>query len=254
MTGLDLSPAPSAAPRVRRILAHARMEVTLVCRNGEQLLLNVVIPVAALVAGLLFGGGLGLDPRGFPASVMALAIWSTGFTSLAINTAFERRYGVLERLVATPLAKADLIAGKALATLAIAAGQLVLLGAIAYAFGWTPTPTAPQSVLALVGIPCAIAAFAGFALALAGRLRAEATLGLANLIYLAVAAGGAVMLPVGAYPAPLRQVLTLLPFGALGELLRGWATGTASPLALLVLMAWAAISLLVARKAFRWTS
>ncbi len=255
---IDLSPAPTdapaAAPRARRILGHARMEATLLLRNGEQLLLNLVIPVGALIAGLLAGGRLGLDPRGFPASIMALALWSTSFTSLAINTAFERRYGVLERLVATPLTKADLIAGKALATLAIAVAQLVLLGAIAFAFGWTPTPTLPGTLLALLGVPLAIVAFAGLALTLAGRLRAEATLGLANLVYVVVAAGAAVVLPVGAYPPPLQPLLAVLPFGALGELLRGWATGTASPLFVALLAAWAALTLLVARKAFRWTS
>lgn len=251
---MDLSPAPSAAPRGARIASHARMESVLLLRNGEQLLLNLVIPVAALVGGLVAGGRLGLDPATFPASVMALALWSTGFTSLAINTAFERRYGVFERLAATPLSKLDLIAGKALATVAIAVGQLALLGAIAAALGWRPSPTASGLVAALVGAPLAIASFAGLALSLAGRVRAEATLGLANLVYLAVAAGGAVLLPVTAYPEPLRPVLAALPFGALGELLRGTAAGSSPWILVLVLACWAALSLLLARKAFRWIS
>jgi len=250
---LDLSPAPADAPRARRILSHARMEATLLLRNGEQLLLNLVIPLAALVGGLLFGGRLGLDPRTFPASVIALALWSTGFTSLAINTAFERRYGVLERLVATPLSKADLIAGKALATASIAAAQVVVLAVVAAALGWRPTPTPLGTLVAIAGAALAVACFAGFALALAGRLRAEATLGLANLVYLLVAAAGGLVLPAASYPAPLSAVDPLLPFGALGDLLRGWADGTASPVPLAVLAVWALASLLLARKAFRWT-
>ncbi len=251
---LSLAPDAAASPRVARVLSHARMEATLLLRNGEQLLLALVIPVAALVAGLVAGERFGLDPQSFPASVMALALWSTSFTSLAINTAFERRYGVLERLVATPLSKGDLIAGKALATAAIAGGQLVLLAGVALAAGWRPAPTPAQTVVVLACAPLAVVCFAGFALTLAGRLRAEATLGLANLLYLAVAALGAVVLPVSAYPEPVRPLLAVLPFGALGEALRAWATGVVLAWPLGVLAAWAAASLLVARKAFRWTS
>jgi ABC-2 type transport system permease protein len=251
---LDLAPAPGAAPRARRVLGHARMEATLLVRNGEQLLLNLVIPVGALVAGLMVGDRLGLDPREFPASVMALALWSTGFTSLAINTGFERRYGVLERLAATPLTRGDLVLGKALATASVAAGQLIVLAVVAAALGWRPSPTLPQSLIALAGAALAVVTFAGLALALAGRLRAEATLGLANLIYLVVAAAGAVVLPASAYPPPLAGLLPWLPFGALGELLRGWAVGAAPWPPVAALAVWAVLSVVVARKAFRWTS
>ena len=48
---LDLSPAPGAAPLARQVRAQASMEVRLLLRNGEQLLLAVVIPVLVLVGG-----------------------------------------------------------------------------------------------------------------------------------------------------------------------------------------------------------
>ena len=54
-------------------------------------------------------------------------MWSSAFTSVAISTAFERRYGVLERLATTPLGKPGLLAGKALAVIMIMFGQLVIL-------------------------------------------------------------------------------------------------------------------------------
>jgi len=253
-SALDLAPRASAAPRARRVLAHARTELAMTARNGEQLLLNLAIPVGLLVAGTLAGGRLGLDPTTFPASVLALAVWSASFTSLAIGTAFERRYGVLERLTATPLSRTDLIAGKALATSGIAAAQLVLLAGVAAALGWRPAPAPAQTLAALTGVVLAALAFAGFALALAGRLRAEAVLGLANLVYLAGAAGGALLLPASAHPPTVAAVLRLLPFGALGELLRAWASGASDWLGVGVLAAWAAVSLFVARKAFRWIS
>ena len=48
---LDLSPAPGAAPLARQVRAQASMEVRLLLRNGEQLLLAVVIPVLVLIGG-----------------------------------------------------------------------------------------------------------------------------------------------------------------------------------------------------------
>lgn len=251
---LDLSPSPGAAPRARRILAHARTEASLLLRNGEQLLLALVIPLGLLVAGMLFGDRIGLDPVAFPASVLALALWSTSFTSLAITTAFERRYGVLERLVATPLTRSDLITGKALASASIAGGQVLLVAVVAVALGWRPEVQPLPLLDAVVAAVLALVAFASFALALAGRLRAEATLAVANLIYLVVAAGGALVLPLASYPAWAQPLLAALPPAQLGETLRGAASGSVSPLHLVGLALWAAVALLVARKAFRWTS
>lgn len=251
---LDLSPAPAPAPRARRIVAHARTEARLMVRNGEQLLLALVIPGALLAAGSLFAGRAGLDVRAVPASVLALALWSTSFTSLAITTGFERRHGVLERLVATPLTRGDLVAGKALATASVAAAQVLVLAVAAFALGWRPSPQPAQVVVALAASALALVTFASWALTLAGRLPAEVTLAVSNLLYLLVAAGGALVLPLAAHPTWAQPVLALTPSGALGETLRLTATGGFDPAPLLVLAAWAAASLLVARKAFRWTS
>lgn len=256
MTAIDWTPSTGApsAPRGRRILSHARTEASLMMRNGEQLLLALVIPLGLLVGGHLFGDRVGLDPQAFPASVIALALWSTSFSSLAIATGFERRYGVLERLAATPLTRGDLITGKALGSASIAAGQVLLIAVVALALGWRPTPDPAQVVVAVVAALLALVTFAAFALALAGSLRAEATLALANLVYIVVAAAGALVLPISAYPAWAEWPLRLSPSGALGETLRLAATGGTDALPLLVLAAWAAVALIVARKAFRWTS
>ena len=72
-----------------RVLRHAAMELRMLLRNGEQLLLAFAIPLGLLLGGLAWGPGLGLDPRVFPASVVAVATWSTAFTSLAVATGFE---------------------------------------------------------------------------------------------------------------------------------------------------------------------
>lgn len=251
---LDLSPRAGLAPRVKRVSRHALLETTLLMRNGEQLLLSLVIPLGLLVSGMLLGERFGLDPRAFPASVFALALWSTSFTSLAINTAFERRNGVLERLAATPLTRSDLVAGKAIATTAIALAQVTIIAVVALVMGWRPALNPCQAGLAVLAAALCLVTFACFALAIAGRLRAEATLAVANLIYLVVAAGGGLVVPLSAYPDAVQVPLLLLPSGALGESLRAAATGSCQPVLVLICAAWTVVALTVARKAFRWIS
>ena len=82
-----------------RVARHAGMELRMLLRNGEQLLLAFAIPLGLVIGGLLWGRQFGLDGNTFPASVIAVAVWSTAFTSLGVATGFERRYGGLERLV-----------------------------------------------------------------------------------------------------------------------------------------------------------
>lgn len=251
MTGHPVQAQPGVAPWVR-ILHHARMELAMVLRNGEQLLLALVIPLGLLVGGMLFGQRFGVDRTTFPASILALAIWSTAFTSLAVATGFERRYGVLERLVATPLTRRDLLAGKMLSVAAIATGQLALLCGTALALGWRPVPSLAGTGVALISLPLAVATFAALALAMSGTLKAEVTLGLANLVYLLGLTLGGLVLEAGVFPEGAGQVIRLLPTAALGDALRAWANGSADVMTLPVLSLWAAGSALLAGRVFRW--
>lgn len=253
MTALDLRPAAAAAPRSRRIVRHAALEARLVVRNGEQLLLALVIPLALIVGQAFLGARLGIDPTTFVPSVIALGLWSTGFTSLAITTAFERRYGVLERLAATPLRPADLVAGKASSVAVLAVGQAVVLVVAGLVSGWAPRPGGWQTLVVATTVPLALVAFTTAALALSGRGSAELTLGLANLIYLLGAAAG-VLVPLTLFPGWLQPVLACLPTAALAEALRAWATGSVVPWPILTTLIWSIAGLLLARKAFRWTS
>ncbi|GAB3822311.1 ABC transporter permease [Tessaracoccus terricola] len=245
---LDLSPTGTAAPRRQQVLAHARTEATLIIRNGEQALLALVIPIAILFGGRFFGDRLGLPFATTAPSVLALAIWSSCFTSLAIATGFERRYNVLERLSATPLGKTGILLGKALGIAAITTAQVAVLGMVALVLGWRPMPDTVHVLVALGCAALAMVAFAGLALSLAGTARPEVTLALANLVYLVGMAAG-IMLPADRYPTWLQPVIQLLPTGALGEGLR---SGT--PLSLVVLAAWSVIGLALARRVFSWTS
>jgi ABC-2 type transport system permease protein len=252
VTALDLSPAPAPAPAAKRIVRHGLTEARLLSRNGEQLLLALVIPLAILVAGRFANVSMSLDL--LAPSVLALAVWSSAFTSIAITTAFERRYGVLERLATTPLGKSGLLAGKALAVIMIMLGQLVILTGAALGLGWRPRFTALSALVAIVTVILATATFVCLALLLAGRLRAESVLGVANLVYVILVVGGGLIIPVSRYPAALRPVIEALPTAALGEGLRAAAHGLVLVWPVLVLLAWLVAAGLAAWKGFRWTS
>lgn len=251
---LDFTPRPGGADRRPMVLNHALTEARLILRNGEQLLVALVIPLGLLLFGRFAGARFGITERTIAPNVLALAVWSSCFTSLAIATAFERRYGVLERLAATPLGRGGLLAGKAIGIALIATGQFLVLGAVGQVLGWRITPDAWQWPIMLLGVPLAMFVFANLALAMAGLLRAEATLALANLVYLLGLVLGGIMWPISSFPRLVQPVLQMLPTGALGEILRHWTTGGTTWHSLFVLAVWAVLSHLLARKAFRWTS
>ena len=134
------APSPGAAPLGSMVLAQARMEARLMLRNGEQVLLAVVIPLIVLAGGLAGIDRLGLEFRHRPIDVLtpgvlALAVMSTAFTSLAIATGFERRYGVIKRLGSSPLPRHGLLLGKVSALLLIEALQVVVISSVALALG-----------------------------------------------------------------------------------------------------------------------
>ncbi|MDX6324577.1 MAG: type transport system permease protein [Nocardioidaceae bacterium] len=251
------TPMPGAAPFPRQVLAQARMETKLLLRNGEQLLLALVIPVLVLFAGVVGIDRLDLSLSHPPIDeltpgVLALAVLSTSFTSLAIATGFERRYGVLKRLGASPLPRQGLLLGKVGSLLAVEVLQVVVIGGVALALGWSPAVTTRGVTGALVTGVLGTAAFAALGLFVAGVLRAEATLAAANLIYLLLAAGGGVVLPVSSY-GRFASVVGWLPSGALGSGLRESLIAGTFPLGQsLVLIAWAALGTVLTARTFKW--
>jgi ABC-2 type transport system permease protein len=184
--------------------------------------------------------------------VLALAVMSTSFTSLAIATGFERRYGLLKRLGASPLPRFGLLLGKVVALLGVQLLQAVVIGGVGLALGWRPGGGVPGVLLALVAALLGTMAFASLGLALAGTLRAEATLAAANLVYLLLMMGGGVVLPRTSYGAA-GGVLRLLPSGALGDAMRAALLhGDADLVALAVLAVWALAGAALASRFFRW--
>lgn len=251
---LHFRPDPAAAPVARRVLAQARFDVIAILRNGEQVLLTLVLPLLVLV-GLSrtdvvdLGAGRQVDLAA--PGVLALAVMSTAFTGQAIATGFDRRAGLLRLLGTTPLGRGGLLAGRVLAVLCVELLQVAVLGGTALVLGWRPQPAGllPAALALVTGT----AAFVALGLVLAGTLRAEAVLAAANLVWVLLLAGGGVVLPPERL-GPLEPVATWLPSGALGEAARTALGSGAWPGAeLLVLLAWAAVAGVATARWFRWT-
>jgi len=256
VTTLDFTPAPGAAPLPRMVLAQAGAEMRAMLRNGEQLLLTMVIPILVLVG---FSTAPLLDLPGerridyVTPGVLALAIMSTAFTGQAIATGFERRYGVLKRLGATPLSRPGLMLAKTLAIVGVEIVQVALIVAVALALGWRPV-LFYGLVDPVLFVVLGTAAFSGLGLLMAGTLRAEATLAAANLVYLVMLGLGGVVFPIYEFPQAMWLVLELLPITALTTGLRDLLTGESGYpyLALFVLFGWAVAGLTLAALTFRW--
>jgi ABC-2 type transport system permease protein len=257
LTGDWPAPAPGAAPMRQMVAAQAGLELRTLLRNGEQLLLTLIIPVLLLIAFghenlVSIGSGRRIDF--VVPGILALTVLSTAFTSLAIGTGFERRYGVLKRLGAAPLSRTGLIAAKTLTVLVVEAAQAVIVLAVGAALGWSPHASPAAVAWVPLLLLAGTAAFSGLALLLAGTVRAEATLAAANLIYLILLGLGGVLFPLTKFPAGLQPVLKLLPAGALSDGLRSVLAHSGSfPAAdVLVLCLWAAVAIGLAARTFRW--
>lgn len=241
-----------AAPSSTRILAQARFEAEILLRNGEQLLVSLVLPAMAMVALVASPYPALPEPRIslVVPGVLALAIVSTAFTGQAIQTAFDRRYGVLRFLATTPVGTDGLLAGKAVAVGAVALVQLVVLGTLGLGLGWRPDllGLALSPITAVLGVWV----FVALALLLAGALRAEAVLAVANLVWVLLAGVGGLLLP-GDTIGGLDAIVRWLPSGALGDAFRDGLTGSGVPLLpWAVLILWGAVLSLAVVRTFRW--
>jgi ABC-2 type transport system permease protein len=241
---------------LRALRAQAAAELRLTLRRGDAVLLTLAIPVGLLVffsvvQVLPKPVGVRHDVTFLAPGILALAVMSTAMVSLGIATGFERHYGVLKRLGATPLGRPALLAAKTASTVGVEILQMVVLVAVAVALGWRPQG---DPALAVGAVALATVAFAGLGLLMAGALRAEVTLAAANGLYLALLLLGGMVFPLSELPGGLRQVAEALPAGALSQALHGsLGAGAGVPLhAWLVLAAWAVAAPLAAARTFRW--
>lgn len=245
------------ASPIAATLAQTGMELRLTARRGENVLVTIVIPVVVL----LFFASVSVLPSGSGRPVdfllpgtLALAVIATSLVNLGIATAYERNYGVLKRLGGSPLTRGSLLAAKMSAVLVVEIAQVLLLVAIAtVALGWRPGSAAAPALL-VVALLLGTLAFAGLGLLMAGALRAEATLALANALFIAFLLLGGIVLPVADLPGPLATLAGVLPAAALADVFRA-ALGSGDVQAtgpLVILAAWGIGAVWLAAQTFRW--
>jgi len=251
-TGM-FTPRPGAGAPWRMLVTQSGTELRLAFRNGEQVLLTLLIP-AVLLVGLSALDVVPLpEPRiaAVTPGVLALAVLSTAFTGQAIALGFDRRYGVIRRLAATALPRWLLVAGRFAAIVGVVAIQIVVLSLLAAALGWRPEPAGVGWALLLVLLGCA--AFGSLGILLGGTLRAEITLAAANLVWFVLLLAGGIVIPLAQLPEPLATVGALLPSGALAEGLRAALVAGQPPSAgqVLVLLGWTVLAGVVASRAVK---
>lgn len=250
--------ASRPASPARRVVALAGLELRLLLRSGESLLVTFGVPLGVL---LFFGTTEVLPVDGDPLTflvpgVLAVAILSTGFVAQAIQTGFDRTYGVLKRLGASPLTRPQFVLGKAAATSVVVIVQVAVLLGVALAIGWRPTDvlpsTAPSAVWVVLAVVLGAMVFGALGLALAGAVRAELVLAGSNALYLVMVAGSDLVFDL---PPAADPVIALTPSGALGALLRhglGGDPASGAGIAVVVLVAWGLGAVAVAARTFRW--
>lgn len=239
---------------MRILLSQLQTELMQSIRQGEQVLVSVGIPVIVLA----FFSTVDILPVGveqpvdFVApGVLALAVMSTALVSLGISTGFDRHYGVLKRLGASPLGRPRWVLSKVLMVLLIEIVQWVILIAVGVALGWSAEGDWGVAVLAaLLGT----AAFAGVGLFMAGLLPGLLNMASTNGLYLLLLLSGGMVLPIDHLPGPLAAVSNALPAAPLTEIISG-AFGVqqaADSRAWVTLILWAVIAPIAAVLTFRW--
>jgi ABC-2 type transport system permease protein len=237
----------------RALVAQTRAESALQMRQGENLIVTLAIPLGILVFFAKVDT-LSTDyahPVDFLVpGVLALSVMAAAMVSLGIATGFERRYGVLKRLGSTPLSRGGLLGAKTATVLALELVQIVLVVVVGVAIGWHATAgVVPAIGLLLLGT----IAFAGIGLLMAGTLRAEANLALANGLFLVLLFLGGMAYPLAKLPSLLQDIAKLLPAAALSETVRAVLNARPFPIGeFVVLLVWAIAAPLLAARFFRW--
>jgi ABC-2 type transport system permease protein len=241
-------------------VAQLRAELTMVVTNGETVFLTLGIPVVFL----LFFSAVHVLPTGtkhpvdfLVPGILALAVMSTSMTALGIGTGFERGYGVLKRLGATPLGRPRLLAAKIASVIAIELFQAVVLVGVGYALGWNPGgPGGDGAVVgsAIAAMVLGTIAFGGIGLILAGTLKPLVNLAVVNGLFVVLLLLGGMLIPLGKLPGWLEGISKLLPASALADALHGTlGHGTAvTTRDWIVLAVWAAATPIVAGLTFKW--
>ena len=250
---------PRANYPLVRVIEQGRYETMAMLRNGEQLMLNIIFPIMALIAlrftGLIdeYANSVGVSRMDAAVpGVLALCVISTALSGQGIATGFDRRYGVLRFLATTPLGRNGLIMGKCIAVLVVVAIQFTLVAALGYGLGWRPDAIAVSH--SIITMLMGAGAFTALGLLIAGTVRAEATLAIVNIAWVILAGAGGVVFPLKSFPDWYAGIVAWSPSAALGDALRGnfiqhqWLADPHW-----VLIVWTVVIGFIASRKFKWS-
>jgi ABC-2 type transport system permease protein len=240
------------APFGRMVATQAAVEARMTARRGENLLAMIVLPAAALAVFGALGSAGGRSIATLLPGVLALALVASGLVNLGIATAFERGYGVLKRLGGSPLGRDGLIAAKVAIVSVIAVLQVAALLALAITIGWRPGPSA-SSIEVAIAVLVGSATFSSLGLLVAGTLRAEAALVVANVVFLVALLLAGIPIPLEDLPDPLMTLALASPVGALASAFGASLGGAADYVASLgTVAAWGVVAAILTSRSFRW--
>lgn len=213
------------------MLAQARFDLGTWVRNGEQAVLNILLPLLALAGSTQ----LTMSGETRAALLAVFAISTSSFTGIAIATAFDRRMGALRVFGISPLGRHGFVQARLLCAVLISAVQVATLQGLALVAHIDFTISAQMLLI----LPLLAIAWLSTALFLASVLRAEAVLALANLLFVASMASVwfSAYVPWLSFTNPSAAAFQA-------------AFGSAQSLGALV--TWALVALVAAISSFRW--
>jgi ABC-2 type transport system permease protein len=262
------SDRPSAAARgpLALLVHEARYALLAAWRNPRARFFTFIFPVLLLVvfAGV-FGHGHTTTIEGhrvsvstyFVGGILALSIISAAYGNLVMSVATARETGILKRRRATPVPAAILVAGQALATLAIAVVMtaiLLLIARVAYSVAIPIGALAAMAVAVVVGA----VSFACLGYAVAGMIGSpDSAQPVVQLTLLPLYFISGVWIPTASLSHGLRSVASVFPVEHLAASMHSATiyssfSAAISPTDLLVLAAWGVGAVAFAARRFSW--
>lgn len=246
---------------MRALGAMTRVEALLFLRNPTAVFMALLLPslLLALQAFVIPGtltpipdaGGLRAIDFFVPVAV-AVALTSVAITNYPSAIGAYRESGVLRRLGVTPVGAPRVLVAQwavSLVTLALAIIVALMLARVAFR---ALLPAQPGMAV-LVVVVGAIAMMAIGSVIAAVAASAQIAYGLGLLVFMACIFTAGMWTPGPLMSDAVRSISAASPLGAMTQALtQAWYGGEVSPLAFVVMLAWAVPAGLLALKVFKW--